>query len=214
MAPTGRVVAEMDGQRWVLQDPLILTDLDEAVGLFRAVEYLKLPTYLPAGFEFIEARFRVCPISNPDEEFVGTSLLIVYSNGVESFEYEVVVHISPSFNLYEWSYESEDPLYAMEVMTPCEYSEYGEWIIEADDAPEIVHLYGEIPMEVVYREEVILANGQIAWLSEYDLQVFISTESFVTYTFFFGPSRRRVGANLDRYTIIRMAESLEYIAPM
>jgi len=81
---TGRVVVEVDGELQVLQDPLILTDLDEAIALFPGE--VVLPTYLPEGFVFERARFSICPINNPG---AGGQMMVTFSDGEQSFMLEV-----------------------------------------------------------------------------------------------------------------------------
>ena len=82
---SGRVVVEVDGELQVWRDPLILTDLDEALGLFRGEETPMLPTYLPEGFVFESAKFFVCPISNPEVEHAGTQLFLTFGDGEQDF---------------------------------------------------------------------------------------------------------------------------------
>jgi len=84
-----RLVVEVDGEIQVWQDPLILTDLDEALALFPGDEAPVMPTYLPEGFDFERARFTTCPINNPEIEYAGGQLILTFSNGEESFNLEI-----------------------------------------------------------------------------------------------------------------------------
>jgi len=85
----GRVVVDVEGELQVWQDPLVLTDLDEALALFPGDEAPVIPTYLPEGFVFESARFPLCPINNPDIEHAGGQLMVTFSDGEQSFMLEI-----------------------------------------------------------------------------------------------------------------------------
>jgi len=82
---TDRSMAEVDN--------MYLYDLDEALILHRA-DNLVMPTYLPEGFAFERAWFSgfSCPISNPDAEFAGGQLFVVFSDGEQSLTLEIRYH--------------------------------------------------------------------------------------------------------------------------
>lgn len=86
----GRVVVEIDGEPVIIADPLVLHDLDEALSLFRSEDAnILLPTYLPEGFEFLNATFTICPIRNSEQIGVGKQLFIFFGNEYESFAIEI-----------------------------------------------------------------------------------------------------------------------------
>jgi len=71
-----------DGEVTVTQMPDItrFDDLDEALSHF-LLENVLLPTYLPEGFEFSNASFTVCPISNPGNYRARKNIFLHYGNG-------------------------------------------------------------------------------------------------------------------------------------
>jgi len=79
---SGRVVVEIEGEEQVISDPLIIDNLNEAVALFRGYNPMA-PAYLPNGFVFENAEFFINPITNPDVENAGTSMVVTYSNSVD-----------------------------------------------------------------------------------------------------------------------------------
>jgi len=74
-------------------DNVYINDLDEALALHRAGN-LAVPTYLPDGFDFVHAWFSnfFCPISNPDSEFAGGQLFVVFGNGAQHLTLEIRYH--------------------------------------------------------------------------------------------------------------------------
>ena len=88
----GRLVIEVEGEAQVWQDPLIITNLDEALALFPTDVPPMLPTYLPEGFAFESARFTVCPVTNPDVEWAGSQLILTYADGGQTFDIEIRKH--------------------------------------------------------------------------------------------------------------------------
>lgn len=285
LAPEGgRVVAQDDdGLLWLVQDPLVLTDLEEAIELFAAPEYIKLPTYLPEGFEFYQATFLFSPMSNwpldypylMDYPYVGAGvglydLLITFSNGRDFFGFEIIVFpcyidddpfqhadvvdcdcyncidMFYEIPIEEWAddlviielAEGEEPVplpppspppttfdmkedfYDCMCWTEIEIESLTtpyEFFCEHNEMPVLI-LPPIGPYEPREGEDIILSNGQTAWLDDYILRImsdFPPPEigSLVMYTFYFGPSPRWPGTDLDRETLIRMAESLEYVRP-
>jgi len=74
-------------------DPIHIYDLDEAMALHRA-DGVTTPTYLPEGFVFERAWFSSfsCPILNPDAEFAGGQLFVVFGDGEQNLTLEVRYH--------------------------------------------------------------------------------------------------------------------------
>jgi len=74
-------------------DNVYINDLDEALALHRA-DNLAEPTYLPDGFAFVHAWFSnfACPISNPDSDFSGGQLFVVFGNGAQHLALEIRYH--------------------------------------------------------------------------------------------------------------------------
>jgi len=76
-----------------VSEPIIINDLYEALSLHRAAN-LTMPTYLPEGFVFEHAWFSSfsCPISNPDSDFTGGQLFVVFGDGEQSLTLEIRYH--------------------------------------------------------------------------------------------------------------------------
>jgi len=74
-------------------DNIYLNDLDEAIALHKA-DNLAMPTYLPDGFVFERAWFSnfSCPISDPNAEFAGGQLFVVYGDGEQNLTLEIRYH--------------------------------------------------------------------------------------------------------------------------
>ena len=288
----GRVVVETDGELWVVQDPLILTDLDEAIELFARPEHLKLPTYLPEGFEFYQAVFPLSPVHHPDIDSARYHLDIIFSNGEEFFHFHTSItsmataYDDPPITFVEdWDESSsiEIPEHGegsstIEIVEdwPPEYWDESPTIEIAQDwldedlvespilevtveeegilsPPPLIlppsaidshyctcewrpydspsdgflcehctYLEGSlvtIPAELVIPEniqEIVLSNGRRAWLYNHVFMIdteCIESRKVIAYVFSFHSHPSRPGADLDRETLIRMAESLEYVNP-
>jgi len=90
----GVVISALVTDRSMVEvDHIYLDDLDEALKLHRA-DNLVIPAYLPEGFAFERAWFSnfSCPISNPDDEFVGGQLFAVFGDGEQNLTIEIRYH--------------------------------------------------------------------------------------------------------------------------
>ena len=90
----GEVVWALVTNRFMADaDNVYLSDLDEALALHRA-DNLDMPSYLPEGFAFERAWFSnfACPISNPNAEFAGGQLFVVFSDGAQNLTLEIRYH--------------------------------------------------------------------------------------------------------------------------
>ena len=78
-ADAGLVVADIEGETHVLNDPLVLIDVAEAQSLF-ATGHFMIPGYLPDGFQFDNATFSVNPRLH-DQEGADGHLTVDFVNG-------------------------------------------------------------------------------------------------------------------------------------
>lgn len=85
----GRVVVEIDGEEQVMSDPIHFDNLGDALALFAGAETPAVPSFLPDGFEFVRAWMPLNPITNPDLEWAGTQLYIMFGNASEEIVMEV-----------------------------------------------------------------------------------------------------------------------------
>jgi len=86
-------VSLMTARATDIADPVYIFDLDEALALHKASN-LTMPTYLPEGFIFERAWFSnfSCPLSNPDTDYTGGQLFVVFGDGEQSLTIEIRYH--------------------------------------------------------------------------------------------------------------------------
>jgi len=82
----GPIIAEVDGETWVIRDELHFDNLDEALALL-AHDSILLPTTLPEGFEFYRATFPVNPLIHTDvEQRAAYNMFFMLTNGDDTIQ--------------------------------------------------------------------------------------------------------------------------------